>query len=176
MALSSYWNYVTVATKVATDYVGLTYKEPTKTDRDNASNVSQTLKKSHRIGLYSEMNVECLNFLKDVLNNCRPRLNCQQRANKSCLLLMEKNYILLIEILQYLPFENVISIMTQIESDENAKYDQLKLATDYLLFNDVFGRQYLRQISLNGYSYPMHFKNDRNIIWPYLICTAFELH
>ena len=181
MALSSnsafLWNYVTVATKVATDYVGLTNK--TNSNQNRRSNVSQITKTNKikkkrkalllnrsRTDLYSEMGIECLNFLANLLDSSRPRLNNHKISTKSSLSRMQKNYVLLIEIFTYLPFENVVDIMVQIESDEERKYNQLKLAADYLLFNDVSGHQYLRKMSINGYSWQTQ---TRNIIWPYLI-------
>eukprot|EP01083_Nonionella_stella_P027029 74325_1 len=183
-ASTSYlWKYVTVAT----NYVGLTTKpqhkkaltqsEPnlhtyhTKKKHNNKHN-----KRAHSNGhnhnhskhdLYSEIGVECLNYLARLLDCTRPRLNSHKIVGEASLSLMHTNYVLLIEIFTFLPFDNIITI---INASADKSYYQLALSCDYLLYNDLSGHQYIRDCCLNGYSF-----QNRNIVWPYLVCNTFDI-
>eukprot|EP01084_Bolivina_argentea_P087450 157950_1 len=180
MSSNSYlWRYVSVAA----DYVGLSNYNKLKSKKkhsisrnvnNNHSNNTHTNHNNNnncnkKDDLYSNcLGADCLNFLVNLLDSSRPRLDQYELIDEKTLNVMKKNYILLIEIFTFLPFDNIISIIEQIKGN-NYEYKQLKLATDYLIFNST-SRSYIRNLSINGYTFL-----NRNIIWKYLIFSDFEM-
>ena len=162
-----FWKYVSVAT----DYVGITNNN----NNNNSKNDEKYLKKKRRkkrqnrpLCLYDEIGIECINFLANLLDSSRPKLNNNKHRiiTEKILTKMEKKYIILIEVFTFLSFQDIIQLITN-EDNSNV---QLKLSLNYLIYNDLSGYKYVRNCCFN-----LNENKNRNIIWPYLICQNFEI-
>ena len=159
----SLWQYVSFATKAATDYVGITTKNRIKQRQQQQQ---PSLNKNVTPNLYDEINIDCLNFLANLLDSSRPKLNnnnINYCFGENILNLMEKNYIILIEVLTFLSFSDIIILF---ENKYIDKSSQLSLSLNYLLFNDLSGYKYIRGSCHIGLC-----SNSRI----FLVCNKYEI-
>lgn len=173
-----FWKYVSVAT----DYVGITNNENEKynkkltkeREKEKKQKIKQKQRQKQRqrqrANLYDEIGIECINFLANLLDSSRPKLNNNKHRiiTEKILSKMEKKYIILIEVFTFLSFQEIIQLMI----NDNLKNEnkQLSLSLNYLIYNDLSGYKFIRKSCFN-----LNENKNRNIIWPYLICHNFEI-